>query len=151
MATGAARLIFLDGTQIPVDGHALNFAAGNLYVVNIGNVGDGSAAAVAQAANKAYVVADTHGVAITALRGGMGGITEGEHLTFMGRDDSGNAEYWFFGSVKGAVGAFVPATSLFGSADVNGNHQVDPGEITHLPDILGVIPAAGLVLGDLGG
>ncbi len=47
---------------MPVDGHALNFAAGNLYGIDIGNVGDGSATAVAEAANMAYVVADSHGI-----------------------------------------------------------------------------------------
>jgi hypothetical protein len=133
-------LVFLDGTTVPVDGHTLNFAGGTLYVVNIGDVGNGLPDAVAAAANRAYVVADTNGIAVTAVKGGMGGITPGEHLIFMGQDQAGRTEYWWFGSTDNAVGGFVPATSLFNSADINGNHQVDPGEIHRISDLLGAIP-----------
>lgn len=133
-------LVFLDGTTKPVDGHDLSFGIGTLYVVNIGNVGDGSAAQVAAAANRAYEVADSNGIAVTAVRGGQGGIMPGEHLVFLGHDDAGRNVTWFFGNTSGAHGPFIPASDVFPSADTNGNHLVDPNEITPISSVIGAIP-----------
>ncbi len=136
-----ANVQLLDGTTTPVDGSQLNFGGGTVYVVNIGNIGNGSAASVAAAANHAYLVADINGT-------GAAPTATGEFITFMGQDSSGNTEFWFFGSTAGASHGQVPATSLVNTADTNANHLVDASEITHVATVVGVAPTS-LVTADL--
>jgi hypothetical protein len=128
----ATNVQILDGTATPVSG--LTFGNGANYIINIGNVGNGSAASVAAAANAAYVVSDASG---TGTATGTG-----EHVTFMGYNSSGNTMFWFFGSTQGAANGIIPASSLVASADVNLNHQVDAAEITLVATVNGVLPTA---------
>ncbi|MBA5687425.1 DUF4214 domain-containing protein [Rugamonas apoptosis] len=117
LATGVPAL--LDASASRVAGTALTFDASHGYVIKVGSLGDGSAAAVATAINRAYAVADTLA----------------EHATFIGQDAGGNTQAWLFGTGSGA-------------ADHNGNHLADAGELLHLATLVGV-PSAQLTLADL--
>jgi len=109
-----------------VNGASLSFSATSAIVINVGSIGSGTAASVAAAANKAYVVTDA----------------SFEHVTFMGQDSSGNTEFWFFGSTAGVQNGIIPGSSLTNTADTNLNHQVDANEITHIATVLGVAPGS---------
>ena len=125
----AAAVQILDGSQAPVS--SLDFTTGVNYVVNVGNVGSGSAAAVATAANAAYTVSDFNGT-----------TTPGEHLTFMGLTSGGNTVLYFFGATTGVANGIVPTATLQSSADINHNHLVDANEITLVATLVGVAPSA---------
>ncbi len=115
-------LQLLDGSTYAINGRNLSFATTD-YVINIGNIGGGSAAEVATAANKAYAVADTNGSALSG--------TPGENLVFMGLDNGGNTEFWTFKNANPSQ-----------SADLNGNHLVDANEVGLLATVVGVAPAS---------
>ncbi|HIJ37873.1 MAG TPA: hypothetical protein HPP80_03160 [Rhodospirillaceae bacterium] len=132
-----SSVLLLDGTATPVHGAALNFGtAGSsvAYFVNIGSIGDGSAAAVATAANAAYLVADSAGNANTGALA--------EHVMFIGASSSGETEIWAFRtssltsvSVNGHA-VLVPINA----ADSSGH--VTAGEIWLVATLLGVSPQA---------
>ena len=127
----AGSLQILNGTTAPVANLAFN--ANSNYIVNIGNVGGGTAAEVVTAANKAYTVADV----------------AGEHVTFMGQTTGGDTVFYFFGSTAGASNGTIPASSLStSSADLNGNHLVDANEIVHVVTLL-AINSSTLTVNDL--
>ena len=121
----AANIAIVDGSQTPVAGNNLQFNQGTANVVNVGSFGDGSVTSVQAAINNAYIVADL----------------PGENVTFMGTDNSGNTEFWFFGSTAGASHGQIPASSLAATADTNGNGTVDATEVTHIATLIGVTPA----------
>ena len=129
--TSAANLQILNGTTTAVQGASLSFGTTN-YIVNIGNIGTGTAASVAAAANLAYVVGDVNG----------SGTTAGEHITFMGQDSQGNTQFWFWGSTAGAANGMIPLSSLLHTADVNGTHQVDASTLVQIATLTGVLPSA---------
>jgi len=91
-----ATVTLLNGNAAPVAGANLNFGGSTAYVVNVGSVGDGSAAAVAAAINKAYTVADK----------------SGEYLTFVGQDNNGSTEAWLFVSPDHNTNHFVNAHQI---------------------------------------
>lgn len=114
-----------------VTGSALNFTQ-NSYVLNLGNVGDGSLASIAAAANQLYKVSDVNGV----TTGSTPAAAAGENLTFIGTTAAGNTviAQWADFSSANINGQLVPQQS----ADVNGNHQVDASEFTLLFTLVGV-------------
>jgi hypothetical protein len=110
-------VILTPTTASPVNGAALNFSD-NFYVVNVGNVGTGTPAEVAAAANKVYTVADFTGNYNTTDTAGNHGT--GENIVFMGETSTGNLvmEYW------ATHAGNLPGTG----ADANSNHLVDASE-----------------------
>jgi hypothetical protein len=110
------NIIFLSG-NITGSTYFTGSANGNLYVMNVGNVGGGSAAEVAAAANKVYKVADANS----------------EGLIFYGATTSGGtALYDWHAEIANGT---VP------SADSNGNHQVDVSEFMSGMILVGVSPS----------
>lgn len=109
LADGAAML--LDASASRAAGATLDFDAGHGYVIKVGGLGDGSAAAAAAAINRAYAVAGTLA----------------EHATFIGQDAAGNTQAWSFGTAGGTT-----------AADHNGNHLADAGELVRLATLVGV-------------
>ncbi len=134
----------LNGTTTPVQGGGLIFGtagAATAIVVNIGNIGGGSAAEVATAANRAYVVADVNGDATTGALG--------EHVIFIGTTSGGDTEIFAFQGPLSTVtlngqALHVPITG----ADTSGTHSVTTTEITLIATVLGV-SATNLTMGDL--
>lgn len=118
----SSNVQILDGSTTQVSN--LTFNNGTNYVVNVGNVGAGTAALVAAAANTAYAVADS----------------AGENLTFMGQTSSGGTVFYFFGSTAGVTNGIIPASSLVNSGDTAGNHSVTASELTFIASVLGVAP-----------
>ncbi len=114
-----------------VSGSTLNFTQ-NSYVINLGNVGDGSLSSIAAAANAVYKVADTNGVST----GTTAASAAGENLTFIGTTTNGNTviAQWADFSSANINGQLVPQHS----ADVNGNHQIDASELVQLFTLVGV-------------
>ncbi len=114
-----------------VVGSTLNFTQ-NSYVINLGNVGDGSLSSIATAANAVYKVADTNGVST----GTTAASAAGENLTFIGTTTTGNTviAQWADFSSANINGQLVPQHS----ADVNGNHQIDASELVQLFTLVGV-------------
>ncbi len=106
----------LNGIAARVAGSALTFDEAHGYVIAVGSLGDGSAAAAAVAINRAYSVA--------------GALAE--HATFIGQDTAGNTQAWLFGQAGGAATV---------AADHDGNHLVDGVELVHLATLVGVNPA----------
>ncbi|MBA5604382.1 DUF4214 domain-containing protein [Duganella sp. FT3S] len=117
LAAGAPTLV--DASAVRVAGTALTFDASHGNVIQVGSLGDGSAAATAAAINRAYAVAGTLN----------------EHATFIGQDAGGNTQAWLFGAGGGA-------------ADHNGNHLADASELVHLATLVGV-PTAQIGVADL--
>jgi hypothetical protein len=113
----------------PVNGASLNFGA-NAYVLNLGNVGDGSAASVAAAMNSLYIVADKNGNdSVTGLAG------FGENLTVFGQAGSDTVIYQFATiTVTNNHPGGIPLTT----PDVTGTHQVAANEIELVATLLGV-------------
>ena len=140
-ANGMAATL-LNGTTTVVQGSAFGTAASSSPIyVNIGNVGGNSAAEVAAAANKAYLVAGGGGNAATGALG--------EHVMFLGTDTGGNAEVWAFrGSLSPVTVNGHTVQAPIAGADLNGNHLVDANEITLIATLIGV-PAANLAAADL--
>ncbi len=134
----------LDGTTTKVLGSGLNFgtaSAASAIVVAIGSIGDGSATAVATAANTAYAVADVTGNAATGALG--------EHLVFIGTNSGGDAEIWAFKAPLTTVTANGQAVQVpITGADTGGTHLVTAGEITLIATLIGV-PASSLAAADL--
>jgi probable HAF family extracellular repeat protein len=133
----------LDGTVTPVNGALLSFgtvtSAKALYVL-VGSVGGGSAAEVAAAANKAYLVADANGNAATG--------TLGEHVTFLGLDAGGNTEVWSFQSLSQVVLNGRTVLAPIHGPDVDGSHLVQADAIAHVATLIGVAPTS-LTVADL--
>jgi hypothetical protein len=125
-ATALRAQIVSSPQSTPINGASLGFSATSAIIINVGSVGNGTAASVAAAANEAYLVADT----------------PFEHVTFMRQDSNGNTEFSFFGSQVGAQNGIIPASSLTRTADTNGNHQVDANKITHVATVLGIVPGS---------
>ena len=139
-----ASVTLLNGTVNPIHGSSLNFgttSSGKAYVINIGNIGAGTAAQVASAANAAYLVADVNG---NTAKG-----TLGENVTFVGTNSSGDAEIWAFKAPLSTItlngqSEQVPITG----ADTSNAHHVTAGEITLIATLIGVT-AANLTTADL--
>ena len=112
-ATDPSLIQILDGTSTKVAGSSLTFGAGTQYVVNIGTVGDATAATAAVAANKAYTVSDA-----TA-----------EHITFIAKDAAGDTLVWQWGTTTGDANANhqVDAAELVHIATITG---VAPSSLT---------------------
>lgn len=94
-------------------GNSVTLAEVPLYLVNVGNVGSGTSAEVAAAANKVYLVADTPSEAIVFF----GQTTNGSTVLYDWRPQ--------------AASAATP------SADTNNNHQVDPSEFISAVQLVG--------------
>lgn len=113
----------------PVNGAGLNFTA-NTYILNVGNVGGGSAAEVAAAANAAYTVADKNGNAALS-----GTASYGENLIIIGQAGTNTVVYQFANITS-------PTGHMFGaplsSPDANGNHLIDASEISFVATLVGV-------------
>lgn len=110
------NIIFLSG-NIMGSTYFTGSVNANLYVMNVGNVGGGSAAEVAAAANKVYKVADA----------------TSEGLIFYGATTSGGtALYDWHAEIANGT---VP------SADSNSNHQVDVSEFMSGMILVGVTPS----------
>ena len=143
-ALNEASVTLLNGTVNPIHGSSLNFgstSSGKAYVINIGNIGAGTAAQVASAANAAYLVADVNGNTATG--------TLGENVTFIGTNSSGDAEIWAFKAPLSTItlngqSEQVPITG----ADTSNAHHVTAGEITLIATLIGVT-AANLTTADL--
>ncbi len=112
-------------------GSTLNFTQ-NSYVINLGNVGDGSLSSIAAVANQLYKVSDVNGVST----GTTAASAAGENLTFIGTTTNGNTviAQWADFSSANINGQLVPQHS----ADVNGNHQIDASELVQLFTLVGV-------------
>ncbi len=143
-AVNETAVSLLNGTSTAVHGGNLAFgtaSAATAILVNIGSIGDGSAPAVAAAANAAYLVAGVNGNAATGALG--------EHVTFIGTNNGGDAEIWAFHAPPTTV--TVAGQSLqvpINGADLNGNQHVDANEITLIATLIGV-PATALTTADL--
>ena len=115
----------------PVDGHNLNFhvdpslsnptGINQSFAINLGNVGDGSAASVAAAANKAYTVADV----------------PYESIVFFGETNSGNVAVWHWTEATTTNNNNQIDFTKVG-ADVNGNHSIDVNEFSASTILVGV-------------
>ncbi|MDR3435090.1 hypothetical protein, partial [Telmatospirillum sp.] len=115
----------LDGMHTAVNGATLSFgttSAAQAIFVTIGSIGNGTAAEVVSAANKAYQVADLTG---NASSGALG-----EHVVFIGTDSGNSTELWSF------------------KIDSSGSHTANANELTHVATLIGVLPAS-LTTGDL--
>lgn len=113
----------------PVNGAALDFTA-NTYVLEVGNVGTGTAAEVAAATNAVYLVADKNGN--DALKGAAG---YGENLVILGQAGSNTVVYQF-GTMTYTNNHFTGAPLT--TPDTNGNHLVDANEIQLVATLIGV-------------
>ena len=136
----------------PVAGSSLNFAT-HIYVINLGNVGDGSAAAVAAAAATEYTPA---GLAGTVPQGGaspnLRAVVPGENITLIGQVTSGAAtgntvvyDYanWQTTTITYTpTGAPGPQTSTVfaptGNPDIHGTHSITADELTLTATLVGV-------------
>ncbi len=137
-------MTLLDGTSTAVQGSSLDFGTASgatAIIVNVGSIGDGTAAAVANAAKAAYVVADVNGDAATGRLG--------EHVVFIGTNNGGDAEIWAFQAPLSTVTVSGHAVQVpVNGADLNGNQVVDSTEITLVATLIGV-PATSLNAADL--
>jgi V8-like Glu-specific endopeptidase len=124
----------------PLNGSSLSFAA-TVTVVDVGAVGDGSAAAVAAALNAVYHVAGTNGN--DALSGGAG---MGETLVVIGETSANNAVVYQFGSFSHT--ANHPNGIVLTTPDVNHNGVVDAAELQPIATLVGV-QASTLTAADL--
>lgn len=111
-----ATQVLAPTTAAPLYGNTLTFGSSSHYV-NVGNVGTGTAAEMAAAANLVYVVAD-HGTTSST------GFIYGESLVFFGQ--SGNNTVLFDWHGYGTT------------ADTNSNHLVDASELTGQVILVGV-------------
>jgi hypothetical protein len=118
LETGLPVTILTPTVALPA---SVNHYSGNTaYLINVGNVGSGSAAEVAAAANKVYLVTDANGIP---------GLPAAEKAIFFGTTNSGNTvfEMWAAGN-----------TGLSVSADTNHNYKVDASEFVQSVTLVGV-------------
>lgn len=94
-------------------------------VIDVGDVGDGSAASVAAAANKVYTVSDTSYLFPNQT---TTSAAQAEHAIFIGQSGNNTVVYYWG----------VASTSSQTLADVNLNHQVDAAELTAGVTLVGI-------------
>jgi hypothetical protein len=97
-----------------------HYNTNTVYLIDVGNVGSGSAAEVAAAANKVYLVTDANGVP---------GNPHPEQAIFFGTTTSGNTVFEMWSTGNGGVAV---------SADTNHNYKVDASEFVQSVTLVGV-------------
>lgn len=133
-------------------GASLNFAA-HIYVINLGNVADGSAAAVAAVAAAEYIPA---GLAGTVPQGGTSpnirAVVPGENITFIGQVTSGagagNTVVYDYANWQTTTITYTPTgapgpqtTTVYaptGNPDIHGTHSITADALSLTATLVGV-------------
>jgi hypothetical protein len=95
-------------------------SASTVYLIDVGNVGSGSAAEVAAAANKVYLVTDANGIP---------GNPHPEQAIFFGTTTTGETVFEMWAAA---------GTPVSVSADTNHNYKVDASEFVQSVTLVGV-------------